>query len=197
LIEKIALPKQTADKLCEVLGTDRYSFLGFTVDLKTSAVTDNISNEKLSPFLLYSIFTLLQHYAEAKPSLAAGRLVKFKDLPGGCAYENAFIKRAIEPIAAAFGDDAELLKKAAERLGGVAQKLGDASIKIEALNNIPLTYILYSSDEFGASANILYDASASNYLPTEDLAVLGEITTLRLIQATKENELSGNGGKPS
>jgi hypothetical protein len=31
--------------------------------------------------------------------------------------------------------------------------------------------------------NILYDESASNFLPTEDLAVLGELITIRLLQA--------------
>jgi hypothetical protein len=60
---------------------------------------------------------------------------------------------------------------------------GDVSVQIFALKGIPLTYILWKTDEFPATANILYDESANSYLPTEDLAVLGEITTSRLIEA--------------
>ena len=51
------------------------------------------------------------------------------------------------------------------------------------LKGVPLTVIFWGAEEYPASANILYDHSASNYLPTEDLAVLGEITTSRLIEA--------------
>jgi hypothetical protein len=53
------------------------------------------------------------------------------------------------------------------------------------LKGIPLTYILWKAEEFGASATVLYDQSASNYLPTEDLAGLGELTTARLIDAQR------------
>ena len=75
------------------------------------------------------------------------------------------------------------MTQAAKLLGGVERSFGDASFEVEALKGIPLTYILWGAEEFPAVANILYDESASNYLPTEDLAVLGELTTSRLIQA--------------
>ena len=39
-----------------------------------------------------------------------------------------------------------------------------------------MSIILYrGDDEFPAKANILFDDAAEHYLPTEDLAVLGEI----------------------
>lgn len=110
-------------------------------------------------------------------------LTKFKDLPGGYAYEGAFDKRAIQPIADVFGEKPTELCKAAAYLNGKYLDHGDASAEIPALKGIPLTYILWGKEEYPASASILYDQSASNYLPTEDLAVLGEITTMRLITA--------------
>ena len=58
--------------------------------------------------------------------------------------------------------------------------------EILTLKGIPLTFILYVPDEFGAAANIRYDESAASFLPTEDLAVLGELTTLRLIEAKQK-----------
>jgi hypothetical protein len=53
------------------------------------------------------------------------------------------------------------------------------------LKGIPLTYILWKANEFAASACVLYDESAGNYLPTEDLAGLDELATSRLIEAEK------------
>ena len=91
----------------------------------------------------------------------------------------------IQPIAEVFGEKPKELLKAANLLGGTKLALGDAAFEIISLKGIPLTYILWGKEEFPASANILYDASARCYLPTEDLAVLGEVTTLRLIQASK------------
>lgn len=66
-------------------------------------------------------------------------------------------------------------------MGGIRCQYGDVSAEIPALPMVPLTYILWKGDdELQSSVRIFFDASASNYLPTEDLAVLAELTTLRL-----------------
>lgn len=128
---------------------------------------------------------LLSHYAQAKPTPKTGRLTKFKDLPGGYAYEAAFVHRAIDPIANAFGDCPETLIEAAQLLGGKQLEIGDAAAEVPALEGLPIIYIVWGADEFPASATVLFDESAISYLPTEDLAVLGEITTYRLRQTRK------------
>ncbi|HSQ48594.1 MAG TPA: DUF3786 domain-containing protein [Candidatus Deferrimicrobiaceae bacterium] len=184
---KLDLNGETLTKLQKLTGTSRYEFLGFTIDLKDSTLTDNLSQpeQNLSEWAIQILKVLLSHYASANPIVPTGKLLKFKDVPGGYAYEEAFAKRAIDPVAECFGENPDELPKAAKLLGGTQLEIGDASAQIPALKGILLTYILWGTDEFTASANILYDASASNYLPTEDLAVLGEITTLRLIEAKK------------
>ena len=48
---------------------------------------------------------LLTHYSTANPVTLTGKLVKFEELPGGSAYEDAFIKRAMQPIAEFFGEN--------------------------------------------------------------------------------------------
>ncbi len=68
-------------------------------------------------------------------------------------------------------------------LGGLALNYGDCSIQIPALEGIPIVYILWVESEFPASATVLFDQSANSYLPTEDLAVLTELTSSRLIKA--------------
>jgi hypothetical protein len=183
---KLNLPKQTLEKLQELISGNVYDFLGFKLNLETGILNDtfNINSMKNPSKRDIQIFyCLLNHYAAGNHTLLRGKLVKFKDLPGGYAYEGAFIQRAIQPIAEVFGETPKELIEAAKLLGGVQMDFGDASVQIPALKGIPLTYILWKADEFAASASILYDESASNYLPTEDLSGIGEITTSRLIEA--------------
>jgi hypothetical protein len=141
-------------------------------------VYDKIKNYPVgNPTILY---VLSAHYSQAKPTDIVGKLIKFRDLPGGYAYEGAFTKRAVSPIAEMFNEKPEMLSEAAKPLNGLKREYGDSSVEIPALPRIPLVYILWKSDEFPTSATTLFDTSASHYLPTEDLAVLTELTTTRL-----------------
>jgi len=170
-------------ELAQVWRGDEYVFLGFSLNLKTSELRDRLYGEVDVNEAGAGVLTvLLSHYAQAKPSPRTGRLIKFKDLPGGNAYEGAFVRRAIDPVANAYGDSPETLIEAAEVLGGKQLELGDAAAEVPALEGLSIVYIVWGADEFPASATVLFDESASSYLPTEDLAVLGEITTYRLIQ---------------
>jgi len=181
---KVDLPEQTIQKLQRQLGTT-CDFLGFTIDLEKGVITDNLSNIVWTELTVRLIPAMLSHYAGGNPVPLVGKPVKFRDIPGGYAYEGAFINRAIRPIEENFGKKPQKLIEAAIRLGGKPLKLGDASVEIQTLKGIPLIYILYSAEDYPASASILYDESASCFLPTEDLAVLGELASMRLIVAEK------------
>ncbi|XHH08427.1 MAG: DUF3786 domain-containing protein [Candidatus Bathyarchaeia archaeon] len=179
---------ETLQKLKQLLNppNNTYQFLGFTLNLKTATLTNHIGQVNPEELSIKLLPAMLSHYTQAKPAPSIGNLVKFKDLPGGYSYADTFTKRAVEPVAKTFGDDPELMGKASQLLGGKPLGLGEASFVVEAFKGIPLTYILWSSDEeFAAEVSILFDDSASSYLPTEDLAVLGELTTVRLIAASK------------
>jgi len=186
---KLNLDIQTQTQLKRLINAKCYEFLGFTLNLDNNTLIDNLnpSTQTLPNEPAVKLITpLLHHYTLSTPAPLTNQLIKFKDLPGGYAYEGTFINRAIKPLEQIFGKTPQLLAKATKLLGGRQLNLGDSSAEISALRGIPLTLILYSSEEFNASANILYDKSAANFLPTEDLAVLGELTTLRLIEANKK-----------
>ncbi len=68
-------------------------------------------------------------------------------------------------------------------LGGAPLEYGGCSIQIQALEGIPIVYIVWAETEFPASTTVLFDQSANNYLPTEDLAILTELTSSRLVKA--------------
>ncbi len=163
-------------------------FLGYSVNLDSGVIRDSLKrNGDIGKLEFEALQVLLKHYAKAEPVDAAGIPVKFTGLPGGYAYEKAFFLRAVQPVAETFGEQTEKLVECAKRLGGHALTFGDCSVEIFALPHVPLTAIVWRRSEFPATANILYDQTANKYLPTEDLAVLGELTTARLVQALKEN----------
>lgn len=119
---------------------------------------------------------LLLHYlltADGTP--VADDWIAYRHLPGAELFEGRFVNMAIRPLVQAFGQDLEGFKRAAEALGGVAMsRTGDAAFYFLALPHLPFACLLYLGDEeVSPSVNILFDASAPHYLPTEDLSYLG------------------------
>jgi hypothetical protein len=185
-LTKLKLKNDELKKLRELTCTPKgneYFFLGYALDLKTAELRDLLNEDaNLGETETYAITVLLSHYVSAKRTLKSGNLIKFRDLPGGAAYERAFLQRAVQPIAQTFGANPSALLDAAKLLKGINLSHGDLSVEIPALEGISIVYILWSADEFAASASVLFDESASSYLPTEDLAVLAELTTSRLMK---------------
>ncbi len=177
--------KNEVDGLRRLAGSDCVSFLGYVLNLDSGEIRDSLTKsgdvEKLESEILQ---VLLIHYAKSRAVELSGKLVKFIDLPGGTAYEQAFLRRAITPVAEAFGDKPKQLLECGKWLGGRMLTFGDCSIEFSALPHVPLTVIVWQRGEFAAEANILFDESASHYLPTEDLAVLGELMSARLLRAS-------------
>ena len=125
---------------------------------------------------------LLLHYlAQAQGVPVRGKLISFKELPGGAIYIEPFTKRAIKPMISMFGNRPESLLELGKRLGAQQASLGDVSICLQVLPYIPVTLVLWAGDEeFPPSGNILFDSSAANFLPTEDYAVLASFVVFHL-----------------
>ena len=171
-------------QLAKIGENNTYQFLGYALNLETKQFHDLLQKNTMhNDWIVQNITVLLAHYSLANDATKTGKLVKFKDLPGGYAYEHAFTQRAVDPIAKAFGNATAELAEAAKLLGGKQLNLGDMSVEIPALEGIPIVYILWATPEFLASANLLFDESASCFLDTETLSCLGELTTIRLLEA--------------
>jgi hypothetical protein len=128
---------------------------------------------------------LLLHYLlTADGTAVADRWIAFRNLPGGLGYDAAFQGRANLRLARTFGAERAAFEAAARALKGEPLTFGDTSFLFRMLPRLWLAVVLYlADDEFPANANVLFDASASHYLPTEDLAVLGGLLAGRLIRA--------------
>jgi hypothetical protein len=157
--------------------------LGYALDLEKGGIEDQlVTNSRQTEFDAQILSVLLSHYLSGKPSPITSILIKFNKLQGGYAYEKAFNIRAIQPVAKAFGKKPDDLLGAGKKLGGLPLNYGDCSIEIPTIEGIPIVYLLWAETEFPASVTVLFDQSANSYLPTEDLAVLAELTSSRLIK---------------
>ena len=168
---------------------DRLHMLDLEISLKDGTVTDTTLNRAFDPREEY-IFFLLSKYAEAKPTPLTGKLISFRQVSGGRAYDPVFEGRVVQPVARHLGDRVDRFAKAAERVGGHAVSQGDKAYVISALPLVPLTYVLWKGDaEFPARAQVLLDGSVESYLDAEAITHLASITTSRLLTVASNLKL--------
>jgi len=128
---------------------------------------------------------ILHYFTGAKGTPATGKLIAYKQLPGGVSYFSAFSHRAIGPLVKNFGKSPELLIKAAAKLGGCETEYGDVSVNINAFARVPITLVLWRGDEeLAPNGNVLFDANISDYLSTEDVTVLCETIIWKLVKGS-------------
>ncbi len=137
------------------------------------------------PVPMYIALLLMHYLIQACGIPIDGHWTTYRELPGATLFEKRFRQMAIQPLLNVYGHDAEGLKKAGESLGGLPMdRTGDAAYRFLALPRIPVSVILYlGEDEIPSTVNILFDAAASSYLPTEDLSYVGMYLAIALIKA--------------
>jgi hypothetical protein len=163
-------------------GLFQVPFFGNIHDVRWPAATvSRVSGEAAD---IATRILLLHYLLTADGTPLAAEWIAFRNLPGGLGYDAAFQGRANLRLARAFGDNRPAFEAAGKSAGGERLTFGDASFSFRVLPRVWLAVVLHLTDEeFPASANVLFDASASHYLPTEDLAVLGGILAGRLIKS--------------
>jgi hypothetical protein len=124
---------------------------------------------------------LLYYLLTADGAPLTGRWVSFADLPDGRVYDTAFQGYSGDVIAKAFGLDLNGFKSACGKTGGASVEVGSASFIFQALPRVPLMLTYWQGDEdFPSSCKVLFDESASHYLPIDACAILGGMLTHRL-----------------
>jgi len=156
----------------------------YLITLANSEISLKDSKEKVP---LKDKILILHYLNLAKGTPAANRLVTFRQLPGGASYFPVFSQRAIKPFLNHFGKEPELLTDVAAKLGGYQANYGDIAITINAFPRVPITFALWQGDdEFPPRGSIMFDASISAYLSTEDITVLCETIIWRLAKSLRE-----------
>ena len=134
-------------------------------------------------------------YADGAPLHHAW--IGFSDLPDGRFYNQAFQGYTGQELARAFRNDLLAFEHAALSLGGKRQALGDIAFSFQALPRVPLLAVYWcGDDEFPSRCQVLFDAAASHYLPTDAYAILGSTLTRRLIRAKTQQNPPNSAEKP-
>jgi len=117
---------------------------------------------------------LILHYLiTAKGTPNTGKLIGFKQVPGGLFEYASFSREVLIPLLDHFGKKPELLAEAAVNLGGSEAGYGNAAVSIKAFPNVPVVIVLWrGDDEFPPNASILFDSTVADYLSTEDMSVM-------------------------
>ncbi len=124
---------------------------------------------------------ILHYLAQSKGTPPSGRLIDFREIPGGIAYYRVFAARVHRPFLKAFGDAPSLFLKAAQALKGIQIDVTDFSAKIQVFPRVPIIFALYQGDEeFPSDCKVLFDANITDYLSTEDVVVVCEETVRKL-----------------
>lgn len=131
---------------------------------------------------------LVLHYLiHARGTPLSNKLVSSRDIPDVKNYFRTFFKRVLQPINTSFGKDPQTLLNAGKAFGGEMAGYGDMAVTIPAFERVPVTFIVWQGDnEFPAEGNIMFDSTIADYLPSEDIIVLSEILTWKLIKSLKK-----------
>jgi hypothetical protein len=145
----------------------------------------NPTGDKLPDFLQA---LLLYYFAVADGTPLTDNWVSFADLPDGRMYNQAFqgysgdeIVRQLGKISPTAALDA--FKSTCLALGGKPLDIGSASFIFPALPRLPLLITFWLGDEdFPSSCKILFDSSASHYLPIDGCAIIGSQLTGKIVK---------------
>lgn len=131
---------------------------------------------------------LMLHYLHTtQGKRLTGRSIDFRQVPSGEFYYSAFVQRAKAPLLKVFGHNLDLYRQVAALMGGTPVEMGDAAAVYQALPLVTITHVLWQGDdEFHPEANILFDESIINHLPTEDIAAISGMSVYRLMGAARK-----------
>ena len=156
------------------------SYLLTLPDIKISLVGNNEEVPTRDKILI------LHYFNSAKGTPLANSLITLRELPEGGGYFPTFSNRTSQPLLNRFAKAPHLLVEAAEKLGGYRADYGDTAVTIDAFSHVPITIVMWQGDdELAPQINVVFDETISDYLHTEDIVVLCETITWRLVASLK------------
>jgi len=132
----------------------------------------------------YEKILFLRYLCEGKYFPSQGKRLSYNEIPWGSVYYRNFEGRCLRRCAGVFGKDIQKFVKTVENnpnLRAEALNIGDASYRLEFINGLYISIILWGADdEFQPSAQLLFDDNFVFAFTAEDIAVAAEVLTDRL-----------------
>jgi hypothetical protein len=136
------------------------------------------------PLTDFQLAFIFHHLLTADGMPVSGKWVSFADLPDGRMYSTAFQDYSGDEAVKTFGMDLNAFRAACRSAGGQPAGLASASFTFQPLPRVPLLITYWLGDEdFPSSCKILFDESASHYLPIDACAILGSMLVRKLVHS--------------
>jgi len=146
-----------------------------------------ITSSRKQTISLVTRIVLLHYLMRAEGVEPRNDLIPYKEIPGGMMYAGVFQRRVTDPLIRSFGQVPERFLEAGLAMGGERVAFGDVSFSLNVLPYVSITFVFWRGDEeFPPSFQVLFDRSVDRYLSLEDVVVLSEMTSKRLIARNAE-----------
>ena len=125
---------------------------------------------------------LLRYLLESKNVAWRGEWKTFREMPWGEMYIQPYTGRVLTRAAYTFGFRLSAFKAAAEKMGALPVKHGDAGFEFPLIGNFKMRFLVWEGDdEFPPSAQVLYSDNFAAGFAAEDRVVAGDIliTTIK------------------
>jgi len=156
------------------------SVIGEPVEINCQDKTITKSIDK-SHVAREEIFVTLKYLLGAQELPLKGEWVNPLEFVGGERYFRSHNFK-LGPLEEKFVCDPQGFLAAGRKLGGSAQKMGDAAFTLMALPRLPLTLVLWcADDEFPASIKVLFDATAEKHVSLGVLSGLVNLAVKKII----------------
>lgn len=127
---------------------------------------------------------LLYYFMTADGTPESHKWISFSELPSGRFYTQAFQGYTGGELARYFKENRKAFELAAQQLAGEQEAVGDLAYRFNVFPHFSILVIYWQGDEdFPSNLQILFDASAPHYLPTDACAVAGSMLTRKLISS--------------
>jgi len=156
-----------------ILGSD------CTVSTKSFEVSDKVTGKAVKP----EVRILILHYLLCENSpCPSGKLISFRELPGGQFYYGPFQSRSVNIVASVVKNDLERLRKNLVRFDYRELEMGDLSAEIHVIGKVYATFVYRIGDEeFPPSAELLFDSSIKGIFSTEDVTFIASLVCRGLL----------------
>jgi len=127
---------------------------------------------------------LLRYLLESKDVAWTGSWKTFREMPWGEMYIKPYTGRVLTRAAFTFGTRVAAFRAAAEKMGAMALRHGDAGYQFDLIGNYRMQIMVWEGDEeFPPNAQVIYSDNFAEGFAAEDRVVAGDI----LISTIKAN----------
>ena len=127
---------------------------------------------------------LLRYLLECRDTAWSGAWKTFREMPWGEMYIKPYTGRVLTRAAFTFGTRLDAFRRAAEKMGAVPVRHGDAGYQFDLVGGYRMQILVWEGDdEFPPNAQVLYSDNFAEGFAAEDRVVSGDI----LISTIKAN----------